>query len=137
MNFYKEEEKNSRNRNKQILSFGEKRKKKIMCRTDSDYFPKITKTMTTRNSSANNTAEEFGNIKVNKRILKERKKKFINFNVSDLKLLKMKKNKSDLNDLFFNLMSPIIINKNYYNKNRKNQNNIKILNNEVNKDILY
>lgn len=108
-----------------------------MCRTDSDYFPKITKTMTTRNSSANNTAEEFGNIKVNKRILKERKKKFINFNASDLKLLKMKKNKSDLNDLFFNLMSPIIINKNYCNKNRKNQNNIKILNNEVNKDILY
>ena len=86
VNFYKQEEKNSRNRNKKILSFDEKRKKKIMCRTDSDYFPKITKTMTTRNSSANNSVEEFGNIKANKRVLKERKKKFINFNKSDLKL---------------------------------------------------
>ena len=116
MNFYKEKE---YNKDKYIFSFSvernKKRKSKIMSRANSDFFPKITNSITTRHSSRNNTLEEFGY----KKIIKGRKKKFKNFTLNDLKNLKIKKNK---NKLFFDLMIPNKIN-NYYYKNADSNNN--------------
>ena len=131
MNFYKEKE---NNKDKYIFSFSaernKKRNSKIMCRTNSDFFPKITNTITTRHSTRNNTLEEFGY----KKVIKGRKKKFKNFTLGDLKNLKIKKNKSKL---FFDLMIPNKIN-NYFIKNinsnsnkENNENNLNSENNEI------
>ena len=98
MNFYKEKEKN---KDKYIFSFSfeknKKEKSKIMHRTKSDFFPKITSTITTRPSTRNNTLEELGY----KKVFKGRKKKFKNFTFNDLKNLKIKKIKKIRSELFF------------------------------------
>ena len=131
MNFYKEKE---NNKDKYIFSFSternKKEKSKIICRTNSDFFPKITNTITTR-STRNNSLEEYGN----KKIIKRRKKKFKNFTLNDLKNLKIKINK---NKLFFDLMIPNKINNNYFNRNinsnsnrENNENNLNSENNEI------
>ena len=116
INFYKENGKKFKNnKHKTICSFsvGGNTKKDFntICKTDSNYFPKITRNITTLNTTNNNTCENYRN---KCRIFKGRKKKFENFTFKDLKNLKIKKNKSNV---VFNLMRPSRSNINYDEEN--------------------
>ena len=90
------------------------------CRTENNYFPKFTVT----SNFKRNTFEGFCSVKNRK--IKERKKKFKDFNFKDLKQLKENKNK--------NIEKEININKNKENENQQltEQNNSNINSNENN-----
>ena len=77
INFYKENGKKLKNnKHKTLFSFsvGGNTKKDFntICKTDTNYFPKITSTITTVNTTNNNTCENYSN---KRRIFKGRKKK--------------------------------------------------------------
>ena len=98
INFYKENKK----KNVHSCSINAYKTKRIsnICKTEFEHFPKINNTITTNYSTNNNTCEEFGK---KRRLYKGRKKKFENFTFADLKILKMKKNKSNN---IFNIIRP-------------------------------
>lgn len=99
INFYNENKK--KNAHSCSINANKRNKKNSICKTEFEHFPKINNTITTNYSTNNNTCEEFGKRK--RRLYKGRKKKFENFTFSDLKMLKLKKNKTNQ---IFNIIRP-------------------------------
>ena len=98
INFYNENKK--KNVHSCSINAYKRKTKSSICKTEFDHFPKINNTITTNYSTNNNTCEEFGK---KRRLYKGRKKKFENFTFSDLKMLKLKRNKSNC---IFSIMRP-------------------------------
>ena len=98
INFYNENKK--KNVHSCSINAYKRKTKSSICKTEFDHFPKINNTITTNYSTNNNICEEFGK---KRRLYKGRKKKFENFTFADLKILKMKKNKSNN---IFNIIRP-------------------------------
>jgi len=96
IDFYKEKKLISTHDKKRI---NKKNKIKIICKTENNYIPKISKTIISSfhkdyTKNTNNTFEGFGYLKLNK--IKGKKKKFKDFNFKDLKSLKIYKIKNNL-----------------------------------------
>jgi hypothetical protein len=98
INFYNENKK--KNVHSCSINAYKRKTKSSICKTEFDHFPKINNTITTNYSTNNNTCEEFGK---KRRLYKGRKNKFENFTFSDLKMLKLKRNKSNC---IFSIMRP-------------------------------
>ena len=131
INFFKENKKSNILKKIYSSSIDSKKKQKLstIFKNKVENFPKINNnTITTRFSTSSNTYTDFG---FKKRGFKGRKKKkFENFTFNDLKMLKIKKNKSNL---IFDLLRPSRtsvnldseINKNNYEKHNLYERNKK------------